>query len=167
MKKTFLYAVLVMFSLTLIFSIDAFAQRGQRKGMGKMREMIAKKLDLTKDQQAQIEKLCDNHQKMMVDYQADIKKLSIDLKNQWEAEKVDKKNIESAMDKIAQVKSKMQKERLGHWFDVYNLLDEKQKETFKMMREKFGDAVRHKFHQRRDEFRERMGRPLPPPPPQD
>ncbi|MBM4176463.1 MAG: periplasmic heavy metal sensor [Ignavibacteria bacterium] len=167
MKKTFVFVVLVMFSLILIFSSDAFAQRGQRKGMGRMCGMIAKELDLTKDQQAQIEKLRYSHQKAMIDYQAEIKKLSVDMKNQWKAEKVEKKNIESAMDKISQVKSQMQKVRLAHWFDIYNLLDDQQKETFKQMRHRFSEGVRQRFQQRKDNFRERMGRPLPPPPPKD
>jgi Spy/CpxP family protein refolding chaperone len=153
MKKTIVSAALVILLLTLIFSLDAFAQREQRLGKAKMCVMIEKKLDLTKDQQAEIEKLRDIHQKSMIDYQAEMKKLLLDVKNLWKAETPDKEQIEAAMDNISALRSKIQKERLAHWFDVYNLLDDKQKETFKEMRQKFGEGKFQRMHKMRCKFR--------------
>lgn len=162
MKKSLVLTTLVIISLTLFFSIDAFAQRGSGWGMGQMQCLIAAKLDLTADQKVQIDKLRDKHQKSMIDYQAEMKKLSLDVKNLWKAEKPDKKQIESAIDKLGALKSKMQKEKLAHWFDVNNLLDDKQKESFKEMKQNFGKGMRQRMHRMRGDFPGRMGRPCLP-----
>lgn len=158
MKKSLVLTTLVIISLILIFSTDAFAQKGTHWGMGQMKCRIAEKLDLTADQKVQIDKLRDKHQKSMIDYQAEMKKLSLDVKNLWKAEKPDKKQIESATDKLSALRSKMQKEKLAHWFDVYNLLDDKQKESFKEMRQNFGKGMRQRMHRMRGDFPGRMGR---------
>ncbi|MBU2585725.1 MAG: periplasmic heavy metal sensor [Bacteroidetes bacterium] len=162
MKKSFVYVTLGIISLALLLSVDAFAQRGMGKRMGQMQCRIADKLDLSTDQQIQIDKLKDKHQKSMIDYQAEMKKLSLDVKNLWKAEKPDKKQIEAATDKLGALKSIMQKEKLAHWFDVYNLLDDKQKESFKEMRQNFGKGMRQRMHRMRGDFPGRMGRPCLP-----
>ncbi len=76
-----------------------------------------------------------------------------------------KKKIEALTDKMSEIRSKMQKQRLNHWFDVYNLLDEKQKEKFREFRSEFfkdGKFWGPKF--RKDFFpgRPRFGRGLGP-----
>lgn len=102
-----------------------------------MRGYLIDKLDLTEKQLNDIQKLRDNHLKIMSDYRSELQKLAIDIRSEWRNPAPDKKKIESLMDKMNEIRNKMNKQRLNHWFEVYNLLDEKQKVKFKEFREDF------------------------------
>lgn len=103
------------------------------------RGYLMDKLNLTDKQITDIEKLRDEHLKKMADLRNEIDKIAIDLRTEWRKFVPDKKKIESLTDKMNEIRSKMQKQRLSHWFDIYNLLDEKQKEKFREFRSEFFD----------------------------
>ncbi len=127
-SKIFLVTVLILL-FGLIFNLNAQPFRGY----------LMDKLNLTDKQISDIEKLRDEHLKKMADYRNEINKLTIDLRSEWRKSLPDKKKIESLTDKIGELRSKMQKQRLNHWFEIYNLLDEKQKEKFREFRSEFLD----------------------------
>lgn len=102
-----------------------------------MRGYLIDKLDLTEKQLNEIQKLRDSHLKFMSDYRNELQKLAIDIRSEWRNPSPDKKKIESLMDKMNEIRNKMNRQRLNHWFEVYNLLDEKQKIKFKEFREDF------------------------------
>jgi Spy/CpxP family protein refolding chaperone len=115
--------------LMLIFAGSIFAQP--------RRSYLYDKLSLTDQQISQIEKLRDQHLKKMSDYRNELNKLAIDLRTEWRSSNPDRKKIESLTNKMSELRSKMNQDRLNHWFDVYNLLDEKQKEKFREFRSEF------------------------------
>lgn len=95
------------------------------------------KLNLTDKQLEEIQKLQDEHIKNMLDLRNQLDKLAIDLKREWNKETPDKKTIQDLSKKMNDIRSKMQNLRINHWFDIYKLLDDKQKEKFKDLRSKF------------------------------
>lgn len=124
-KINFLTILLVM----LVFAGSVFAQP--------RRPYLYDKLNLTDQQISQIEKLRDQHLKKMSDYRNELSKLAIDLRSEWRNSNPDKKKIEALTNKMSELRSKMNQDRLNHWFDIYNLLDEKQKEKFREFRSEF------------------------------
>ncbi len=125
-KVSAISTILVVFFL--IFT-STFAQP--------MRGYLIDKLDLTEKQLNEIQKLRDSHLKVMSDYRSELQKLAIDIRSEWRNPAPDKKKIESLMDKMNEIRNKMNKQKLNHWFEIYNLLDEKQKIKFKEFRADF------------------------------
>jgi len=101
------------------------------------RPLIYDKLNLSPQQINQIDQLRDQHLKKMSDYRNELSKLAIDLRSEWRNLNPDKKKIESLVNKMSEIRSKMSQDRVNHWFDIYNLLDEKQKEKFRELRSEF------------------------------
>lgn len=102
-----------------------------------LRVYLYDNLKVTDKQRAEIDKLIDEYQKTMIDLRSELKKLYIDMKSEWKSSKPDKRKLESLQDKINDIRNKMSKQRLNHWFDIYNLLDETQKEKFRELRSEF------------------------------
>ncbi|MCX8057067.1 MAG: Spy/CpxP family protein refolding chaperone [Ignavibacteria bacterium] len=124
--KTKLLAIAV---ITIVFFGNLIGQP--------LRGYFRDKLDLTDKQIAEIEKLRDEHLKKMSDLKNELEKLAIDLRSEWRKSNPDRKKIEVLTDKMSELRARIQKQRLNHWFDVYNLLDEKQKEKFRELRSEF------------------------------
>ncbi|MGB9663387.1 MAG: Spy/CpxP family protein refolding chaperone [Ignavibacteria bacterium] len=101
------------------------------------RSYLYDKLNLTDQQINQLEKLRDQHWKKMSEYRDELAKMRIDIRAEWRKDNPDKKKIESLMNKMNEIHSKMNQDRLNHWFDIFNLLDEKQKEKFREFQGKF------------------------------
>lgn len=123
---------IMMFALFVVFfggALSVFAQP--------YRGYLIDKLNLSDKQISEIEKLRDEHLKKMSDFRNELDKLAVDLRSEWRKSTPDRKKIESLTDKMSDIRAKMQKQRLNHWFDVYNLLDEKQKEKFRDFRSEF------------------------------
>jgi DNA gyrase/topoisomerase IV subunit A len=124
MKKKL--SLIVFAFLMIAFVSSSFSQP--------KRTYIYDKLNLTEQQITQIEKLRDQHLKKMSDYRNELNKLLIDLRSEWRVLNPDKKKIESLTNKMNEIRSKMSQDRVNHWFDIYNLLDEKQKEKYREFR---------------------------------
>ncbi len=127
MKSKIFFSAVLIILLGLMSNINAQPFKGP----------LMDKLNLTDKQITEIEKLRDDHLKKMSDFRNEIEKISIDLRSEWRKSVPDKKKIEALQDKMNEVRNKMQKQRLNHWFDIYNLLDEKQKEKFREFRSEF------------------------------
>lgn len=128
------------------------------------RGYLIDKLDLTEKQLDEIQKLKDSHLKVMSDYRNELQKLAIDMRTEWRKSVPDKKKIESLIDKMNEIRNKMNKQRLNHWFEIYNLLDEKQKVKFKEFRENFfkdrffdGPKFKREYFHRKRGFGQGLG----------
>lgn len=155
MKKRIILSLIVV----VLFSWSATLLAQPYRGY------LIDKLDLSDKQLNDIEKLRDDHLKKMTDLRSELEKLGIDLRSEWRKSSPDRKKIEALTDKMSEVRAKMQKQKLNHWFDVYNLLDEKQKEKFREFRSEFfkdGKFLGPKF--RKEFFRQkpRIGRGFGP-----
>lgn len=138
MKKQLIIALVMVLSLSFLGS-TAFTQRRDMEGK------MAKKLNLTDAQKEDFLKMRTAQQKEMIGYGADMKKLELDMKDEWASEKPDKKKIDGIMDKIADIRLKMAKGRTDHWFQMYNKLDDNQKKEFKKTSGQFMKAKRDKM----------------------
>ncbi|MCU7492182.1 MAG: Spy/CpxP family protein refolding chaperone [Bacteroidota bacterium] len=123
-----------------------FAQQQQGKGQGKMpgRQKMLQELNLSQDQKDQIQKLRTEHQKQMVDYRSDIAKTRLDIKNLFTSNNPDEDKILDLTKKVSGIQADMKASSIKNWFQIYNLLNDQQKETFRkmapMLRERMGEG---------------------------
>lgn len=92
---------------------------------------LADKLKLSDSQKEEIYKLQTDHQKTMIDLRSQLSKNIVDLRTAWRETNPSKKNIESLIDKISDIRSKMAKERANFHLNILSKLDDKQKKEFR------------------------------------
>ena len=156
MKKSILaLAILFIFSSALF--ITSNAQQGMKKGnMNKMRsqkgqmfhERMMKKLNLTDKQKEKIETLKIDHQKRMVDLQANLKKDALDLKELRVRGNITRSTLISAVKKMNESKNAIALEKANHMFDVYETLTPEQQKIWRANAPKFGERMHMRMQKR-------------------
>jgi len=116
--------------LMLVFTAGISAQPSPGNGMGRGKALMAKKLNLTADQQKKIDELRTGHQRKMIDLRADIAKLQLDKKEMLKKGNYDRKTFLALDEKIIKQRNVIQTARANHQMDVYELLDSNQKEIW-------------------------------------
>lgn len=129
MKRT----ILALLAIGLIFgSQSSFAQPGKgdgpRQGMHRMERM----LDLTDEQQSQMEDMRLKFEKEKLPLQSQIHKLRSDLKLEMVKDQLDQRKVNQIIDQISATKTEMQKKRISHMREVRNILNDDQKKKFDM-----------------------------------
>jgi Spy/CpxP family protein refolding chaperone len=88
--------------------------------------------NLSAEQKGTLEKLCAEHQKMMVAAKADMEKQELEMQALMK-DPVDVKKVEAKIDEMAMMKAGMQKKCLAHRLAVRALLTAEQKAKFDEM----------------------------------
>lgn len=121
MKKstlTLVFTTVIFFG----FTMNLFAQRcfGQQQS-------FKDELNLTEDQEKQINNLRYENQKKVLDLRNEIEKNRLEIKNMLENNSIDESRIKSLTKKNSELHSQIKQMRVDEWFSVYKLLDESQK----------------------------------------
>jgi Spy/CpxP family protein refolding chaperone len=156
-QRSILIIALVFTAFALAY--PASGQRGNNK-KGQAGEFGLKKLNLTEVQQTQIEKLKIDHQKKMVDLQADLKKQEIAMEEVTADKNFKRVDFINAVENISKAKDQIALEQANHHMDVYQLLDDTQKAQWlkmgkrmmmmKGMKENRGEMMPHKMMMMKD-----------------
>ena len=134
MKRTLIIITLLSF-LIVIAGAFTFAQK-QRENRGEnKRERIIEKLNLTDEQQTQIEGICFTHQKIMIDLRADAEKKDLGLKELQSTANFSRSDYITKVEEVISTENEMKVERANHHMDVYELLDTEQRETWTKMKQ--------------------------------
>ncbi len=123
-QRTLIIAATIFTALIFTISISAQNKTGTKR-MGK--EFGLKKLNLTEAQQSQVEKLRIEHQKNMVDLQANLKKQEIALEEVTANKDLKRSDLTNAIENISKAKDQIALARANHFMDVYQILDNTQK----------------------------------------
>ncbi|MCY3680557.1 MAG: periplasmic heavy metal sensor [Gemmatimonadetes bacterium] len=124
MKRKIIYAVIGVFAIGVIGSVNADAQRGKRRGM---RGGMAA-LELTDEQKEKMSDLRSAHQKAMVDLRAAHQKARIDLGEVRKQDNPSASDIQAKVDAVTAAQGKIMAREIQHNIDVKNLLTAEQKE---------------------------------------
>jgi len=138
MKKT-LYIILIGLLITAFASYQNFAQ--PKKERMQFKERVMEKLDLTDQQEEQIETLRLKHQKEMIDLKADLKKQELTLKELKSKKNFTRNDFLNTVKKISEAKNNIALAQANHKMDVYELLTDEQKDKWL----KFGDRMHHRM----------------------
>lgn len=151
MKTKFLLALVTIFALSLF--TDSFAQMERMKMRERMRDRIEEKLNLTDSQKAKIEELRVNHQKKMIDLKANLEKKEVELRALRNSDKLNRGDLMKLTKEINEIKNSMAVEMANHHMDIYELLDNNQKQLWREMRPRLGmkDGKGFRMHRHFDE----------------
>ena len=134
------FITLSTFLMMLFLSSSLIAQQGKqmRRHMGDGphadgKGMMMQMLDLTEDQQAQMEKLRVEHMKQMLPSRNKVQEKEAQKRTLETSEKVDMKAVNKLIDEISDIKTEMAKNRAKHHQDVRNILSEEQRVKFDSM----------------------------------
>lgn len=146
MKKQMINIIAI--ALVALLPLGSLFAQPQGKGQGKFpgRQKMLQELNLTQDQKDQIAKLRLDHQKQMVDYRSGIAKTRLEIKDLFLNKNVEEGKVLDLTKKVSDMQADMKASRVKHWFQVYNLLNDQQKETFRkhapMLGENMGMGMR-------------------------
>jgi len=142
--KTF-YTVLLITAMSVA---TAVAQPGRGDGEGSKgdsskqrpnREQLAKKLDLTPEQQKALKELRQDFQVQMIDLRASVQKARLEVKNQMSREAVNRDDIMLAVETEAAAELAVKKAMIDHQLKVREVVGpEKAEQMIEMMQDRHG-----------------------------
>ncbi len=147
MKRKIIISVLLS-AILILAGAYTFAQPEREYKRDNKREKIHEKLNLTDEQQTQIEKLRFTHQETMIDLKAEVEKKELSLKEMQSEGNYSRSDYISKVEELIAAQNKMKLANANHKMDVYELLDAEQQETWnkmKPMREKRLDKKKKHF----------------------
>lgn len=157
MKKIFVVSLILFVMLSLG---SVFAQvRGNEKGIEDENVQVQPKKEavqecekegkeccemenLTPEQKTKFEALRIAHEKQMIDLKANLEKAMLAKKELFNSGKVDRNSVLAAEEKIMSEHMAIQKARVNHQMDVYEMLTDDQKKEWL---EKFEDKMDHRM----------------------
>jgi Spy/CpxP family protein refolding chaperone len=148
MKRTLIITTLLSF-LIVVAGAFTFAQQQRENRGGNMHEIFIEKLNLTDQQQIQIEEIRFAHQNKIIDLRADTEKKELGLKELQSTTNFSRGDYMAKIEEIISAENKVKLERANHHMDVYELLDAEQQETWSKMKPmKHGKHNKMKKHHR-------------------
>ena len=133
MKRILIVTTLLVFLLALA-SVFTFAQQEREDRRDHRRVKLIEMLNLTEEQQTQIEKIRFSHQEKMIDLKADVEKKELGLKELQSTANFNRNDYIAKVEEIISAENKIKLEQANHHMDVYELLDTEQKETWNKMK---------------------------------
>ena len=146
MKRTLIIAALLSLLIVLAGTFTyAQRQKGERKG--NIHEKMIEKLNLTEQQQTQIDEFRFDHQEKMIDLKADVEKKKLGLKELQSSGNFTREDYIAQYEEIISAQNKIKLAKANHHMDVYELLDAEQQKTWiKMKMMKDGKHNKMKKH---------------------
>ncbi|BDQ01657.1 periplasmic heavy metal sensor [Ignavibacterium sp.] len=150
MKKGILLLTIAVFSLGLFSQI--FAQRQRMEMRERIHNRMEERLNLTDAQKAKVEELRLNHQKKMIDLKANLEKKEVELNALRRSDKLNRSDLLKLTKEISEIRNSMAVEKANHQMDIYELLDNNQKQIWREMKpgEMMKEGKRMKMHRHMD-----------------
>ena len=140
------------YALALAATLSALtlsAQQGALEGKWWKRPVVARQLELTSEQTAQLEKIFARTKPRLIDLRADLEKKQFDYEEAMSSDTVDRKAVESRIEARENARAALQKELALMELDMKQVLKPEQRERLMQMREN----ARRMMQQRRRRLR--------------
>jgi len=150
MKRTLIITALLAFLIVLAGAFT-YAQRQKENRRDNMRENMIEKLNLSDQQQTQIEEIRFAHQEKMIDLKADVEKKELALKELQSTNNFSRNDYIGNVEDIISAKNKIRLANANHHMDVYELLDAEQQgiwNKMKPMKDRKHDKIKQHFKQK-------------------
>jgi Spy/CpxP family protein refolding chaperone len=136
-------------ALLALVALPAIAQ-GPAEGKWWKRPRIAKQLDLSADQVAQLEKIFARSKPKLIDLRADLEKKQFDYDQAMQTDEVSREELEKKIEAREQARTALQKELALMELDMKKILSPEQREKLVGMREKARALVQERRRRMRD-----------------
>jgi Spy/CpxP family protein refolding chaperone len=148
--------------LGLLLGASALAQaQGQGQGMAEgkwwKRPRIAQELQLTPDQEGQLEKIFIKSKPKLIDLRADLEKKQFDYEQAMQGDSADRKAVEAKIEAREEARASLQKELASMELDMKQVLKPEQRERLMRLRAE----NRQRLQERRRRFRDGEGERMP------
>jgi Spy/CpxP family protein refolding chaperone len=147
--------------LALLAAAPLFAQ-GPAEGKWWKRPRIARELQLSPDQTAELEKIFARSKPKLIDLRADFEKKQFDYDQAMQSDDVDRKALEAKIEAREQARTALQKELALMELDMKQALKPEQREKLVAMREKARAAIQQRRRRMRDAAVESGETDVPP-----
>ncbi len=138
MKRIILAPAAVLF-VVLILTASSTAQVDKQK----LRNRIHDKLNLTEEQEIQIQKLRSAHQKKMIELKAELEKAEVDAKDLRSKSGITREEVLNNIERINKIKNEIALASGNHRMDIYEILTPGQREIWQKFRvQKLDDSGR-------------------------
>ncbi len=115
-------------------------------------------LNLTEEQEKQIQALRIKHLKEVLPIETEIKIKEIELEDLWQAEKIDAKGIVAKVKEIGELRNKLELAKVNHRIEVYKLLTPEQRKVFRWHRFGSGEGMRERLRRRMRVMQQQKGK---------
>ena len=150
-------AAAVLFGLLL--AAETLAQGQQALGKWWKRPRIAQELQLTAEQETELEKVFARSKPRLIDLRADLEKKQFDYEQAMQGEKVDREAVEAKIEAREQARAQLQKALALMELDMKQVLNPEQRKRLMRLREE----GRQRIQERRRNFRDGESDSTPPP----
>ncbi len=133
MKRTLIITTLLSF-LIVIAGAFTLAQKQRENRKDIVRGKMIEKLNLTDQQQTQIEEFRFAHKKKMIDLRADVEKKKLGLKELQSSANFSRDDYITKVGEIISAENIIKLEKANQRMDVYELLDAEQQKTWNKMK---------------------------------
>jgi Spy/CpxP family protein refolding chaperone len=140
---------LLLAALLALVALPAIAQ-GPAEGKWWKRPRIARQLDLSADQVAQLEKIFARSKPKLIDLRAEFEKKQFDYDQAMQGDEVSRDELEKKIEAREQARAALQKELALMELDMKKVLGPEQREKLVEMREKARALVQERRRRMRD-----------------
>ena len=133
--------ILAVISLAVFtaFGLTLNAQGNFKKGQKlNAKERLEEKLNLSDEQQDKFNDIRFAHKKEVIDLKAGIEKNRLGIRKMMADNNIDENKLIRLTEENNNLRSKIHTSKVSMWLDIYNILDNSQKETWTENFEKFG-----------------------------
>lgn len=148
MKKLSIFLIATIF-LTLIYQ-DISAQKN--KGNMHRHEREETELNLTDVQKNKFKEIRFAHQESKIDLDSKLQRNRLEVKKLMSSENLNENELMNLVDNGNKIKGDLHKNRIKMWLELYNVLDDKQKEMWKDRFENLGERNSEFFRNHKRDF---------------
>ena len=149
--KNSIYFLTIIFMITA-FNQDMFSQKKQGEKRKEFRKEMREKLNLTEEQEKNLESLKLSHEEDMIKLKSKLDLKKLEMKKLRSSTDISREKMINFVKDINAVKNEIALARTNHKMDVYEILDANQRKVWMEQRGKF----EHKRDKMKDKMRKRM-----------
>lgn len=128
MKKYIL--ITTLFAILALTFTNVYAQNRRMNRDFDRGDRIADVLKLTEEQESIIDDLRYENQSQAIDKKSEMQKNKLEVKKMMDDGNIDENKLLSLVNKNSQIQANLKSERVKMWLDIYNLLDDTQKQIW-------------------------------------
>ncbi len=144
--------------LSILFAIavlnpQIYSQKKDHSKSKEFRTNLKDQLNLSEEQEKKIEALKLSHEEVMIKFRTDLELKELEMRKLKSSEKFSRSAMINLTKEISAIKNDIALSRTNHQMDVYELLDESQRNIWLDKQQEFGHMkhkMKHKMHERRD-----------------
>lgn len=141
------FVVLLTVIISLLFVSQSFSQKRMHK-KDEMRKEFISQLNLTEEQSDKFDELRSENHKAMIDLKAELEKKQVEMKDLQKSENLKRADLLAKVKEMNEIKNEKALLKANHQMNVYEILDDTQKELWREHHSKKMMGRKDKFNRK-------------------